>query len=195
MDRGRNDVVYSANADTSPRHLERDPRRQMAEGLLVIALSTMLIDQVVKYLAMSILDDGPIDVFGPVSFHLTTNTGVAFSLGAGSKAVALAVILSCFLVAVVVRMPWATANSGSRLATGLLVGGVLGNLIDRVGRGSVVDFIHVRYFSVFNLADIAIVAAVVILLFALIGDMRTSESPKTSMAAKPRPQAHWLRRH
>jgi len=59
-----------------------------------------------------------------------------------------------------------TASSTSRLAVALVAGGALGNLVDRLRFSYVVDFIHVRYWPVFNVADIAIVAGAGLLLIA-----------------------------
>jgi signal peptidase II len=94
------------------------------------------------------------------------NTGVAFSFLAGTGAlvyvvtgVALAALVSFMLMRPGRRLLW--------LPTGMLVGGAVGNLIDRVARGSVIDFIKLPHWPAFNFADISITFGVVILVFVI----------------------------
>ena len=140
-------------------------RRRLTTTLLVLAAVTLAADQATKAWALATLTPGePVDLVGSwIQLQLIRNPGAAFSLGEGVTwlltAVSLA-ILAWVLVAArrVGSMPWA-------VALGLLLGGALGNLLDRLlrepgpGRGHVVDFID--YFGLFigNVADIAIVGA------------------------------------
>lgn len=143
----------------------------------LVAVGTLAADQITKHWALSVLDNGTVELPGPVQLFLTANEGIAFGIASGTRAIGVVVGLSCVLLAIVLRMQWVAASLGTRLATGLLVGGVLGNVVDRVGRGAVVDFIHIRAFSVFNLADIAIVVALGIVLAGVI---RTEEDLRKS---------------
>lgn len=101
-------------------------------------------------------------VLGPLKLTLTHNEGVAFGLAGGSGALLVAVTL--LALAVVVHL---FARHPTRplmwLATGLLAGGAIGNLIDRVRVGSVTDFIDLPHWPAFNLADAAITCGVALL--------------------------------
>ncbi|MFE4514884.1 signal peptidase II [Kitasatospora sp. NPDC056783] len=140
------------------------PKGQRRVGvLLVVAVLAFLIDLGSKLLVVARLENhAAIKVIGDVvTFQVIRNSGAAFGMGQ-----ALTVVFTMIASAVIVviwriarrlySLPWA-------LALGLLLGGALGNLTDRlfrspgVFRGHVVDFISVQHFAVFNLADSAIV--------------------------------------
>jgi signal peptidase II len=149
--------VSGATAVEKPR----GPRR--VGVLLVVALLAFLIDLGSKLLVVARLENhAAIKVIGDVvTFQVIRNSGAAFGMGQ-----ALTVVFTMIASAVIVviwriarrlySLPWA-------IALGLLLGGALGNLTDRlfrapgVFRGHVVDFISVQHFAVFNLADSAIV--------------------------------------
>lgn len=141
----------------------------------LVAAVVGVADQVTKTLALRHLTLGQSrHVVGPVNLLLTYNTGAAFGLGHGITPIVEA--------AVVVLVVWLVVASrrASRVATwsvaaglGLLLGGALGNLGDRVFRhprgfpGGVVDFIQaVSWWPVFNVADAAIVVGVMVLVLA-----------------------------
>lgn len=140
-------------------------RRRLFTVLLGLAAGVLLLDQATKVWALARLTPGePVDLVGSwLRLSLIRNPGAAFSLGDSSTwlltLVSLA-ILGWVVVASrkVANLPWA-------VALGLLLGGALGNILDRLlrepgpGRGHVVDFID--YFGLFigNVADIAIVVA------------------------------------
>jgi len=94
---------------------------------------------------------------------------VAFGLASGVTPVVLVLLASAIVLLLLVlgsRLRW----RGSSVAIGLVLGGALGNLADRVFRGHVVDFIAVPHWPTFNLADAAITVGVVLLL---IGSLRS----------------------
>jgi signal peptidase II len=130
--------------------------------VLVIAL-----DQAAKALIEANLVLGEhIDLLGPLDLTLAHNRGVAFGLadGGGTALVALTVVALVFVGVLFARNP---TRPGMWIAFGLLAGGALGNLIDRVRVGEVTDYIEINYpWPPFNLADVAITAGV--LAFALI---------------------------
>lgn len=94
------------------------------------------------------------------------NTGVAFSFLAGTGALVY-VVTGVALVALVSFMLVRPGRGLLWLPTGMLVGGAVGNLIDRVARGSVIDFIKLPHWPAFNVADISITFGVVILVFVI----------------------------
>lgn len=138
-------------------------RRRRISLLLVVALIAYLIDLGSKLLVVAKLEGhSPIRVIGDwMTFQVIRNPGAAFGMGQAMTvlftAIAAGVIVVIWRIArKLYSLPWA-------IALGLLLGGALGNLTDRlfrtpgVFRGHVVDFISVQHFAVFNLADSAIV--------------------------------------
>jgi signal peptidase II len=137
-------------------------------GLVAIALAAIVGDQLTKHVVRSQLRiDESVQVFGPLSIHRVQNSGIAFGLFSSATAVVTA------LTAIAVGwMLVFFARSGCRhpvlpAALGLLVGGSISNLADRVRLGHVTDFLDLRWWPAFNLADSFIVIGVAILLLAL----------------------------
>lgn len=110
-----------------------------------------------------------IDVLGPLNLTLTHNRGVAFGLAGGTGAPLVLVTLGALGVVgyLFSRDP---GRPGMWVATGLLAGGALGNLADRVRVGEVTDFIDLPPWPPFNLADVAITAGVILLVWLLLRD-------------------------
>ena len=146
-----------------------------------VAAAVVAVDQATKALARSGLERGDTDPILPgLSLVNVRNTGVAFgflsdgggALIAGVTAVALAALLVFFFLHR--KRPYAW------LPVGLLLGGAVGNLIDRVAEGAVTDFLKIPKWPAFNVADIAITIGVLALLYVLEGPPRRAE-------ADPRP--------
>ncbi len=122
----------------------------------------MVADQLTKQLVSSQLALGDeVHVAGPFSIHHVQNSGIAFGLFASATP-----IVTVLTAVAVGWMLFFFARSGSRhpvlpVALGLLIGGSASNLIDRVRLGHVTDFIDVRFWPAFNLADSFIVSGVV----------------------------------
>ncbi len=134
-------------------------------ALAVVAALVWVLDQVTKLLAVRALRaHEQVEVVGEVlSLRLVRNPGAAFGLAGG-----MTVVFSLVAVAVavaVVRVARNVRSTGWALALGLLLGGAVGNLTDRLFRspgplrGHVVDFLELPHWPVFNVADMAIVAA------------------------------------
>jgi signal peptidase II len=140
---------------------------------IVIVAGTVAIDQLAKWIAEATLPYGePIPLLPILTLLRTHNTGIAFSFLAGFGSIALIVLTAA--ISVVVLVVWWRSKEQSRLiAAGyaLIVGGALGNLIDRVVHGHVIDFLllHLGDWTlfVFNLADVALTIgpAILILVF------------------------------
>ncbi|MBD8060864.1 signal peptidase II [Oceanitalea stevensii] len=151
-------------------------RRGMVILLVALALGIAGIDQATKYLAEERLTQG---VYVPLvgdllGWQLIYNPGAAFSLGTGMTWVFT--IIMVVVIAVVLRVSRRLRSGAWALALGMLLGGAVGNLYDRLlrepgfARGHVVDFINYNGWFVGNVADIAIVlAAILIALLALLG--------------------------
>jgi signal peptidase II len=141
---------------------------------LSIAAAVVVVDQVAKLLAEARLPPGEgIDLLPILTLYLVHNTGIAFSFLAGAGAGALIAVTVAISVGVIAF--WARSHEGGRLvATGfaLILGGALGNLIDRLRFGYVIDFLllHIgdRTLFVFNLADAALTLGPVFLIVSYL---------------------------
>lgn len=148
---------------------------------LVVASLVLLVDHLTKWWAQSRLEAGIcspetcLSVFGSsVRFHLVHNTGAAFSLGEGLGwlIAPLAFVMAGSLLFVARRI----TDKVSLVALGLVIGGALGNMVDRIIRaedglfsGGVVDFIDFQFWPVFNVADMAVVGGVGLLMVRQMG--------------------------
>ena len=138
-------------------------------ALLVVAGAAILADQVTKQVVGRTLALGEsFDIVGPFSIHHVQNSGIAFGLFATRTVPVIAVTAIA-----VGLMFWFFARSGRRhpvlpVALGLVVGGSIANLIDRVRLGHVTDFLDLVAWPAFNLADTFIVVGVAILFGALV---------------------------
>jgi signal peptidase II len=137
----------------------------LVPGLAACGLVVAL-DQGSKAFATSLVDRGDrVEVLPFLAFENVRNKGVAFGLG-GDISAALIGVTIVLLVGLLVFL--ALRSDGGWLVwlpAALLVGGALGNLADRVRDGAVIDFIDLPLWPTFNLADVAITAGVLLLLF------------------------------
>jgi signal peptidase II len=157
-------------------------------SLAAIALAAVAADQLTKHVVTShlALDDAT-HVVGPFWIHHVQNSGIAFGLF--SSATAAVIALTGVAVAWMLIF---FARSGARhpvlpVALGLVIGGSLSNLLDRVRLGYVTDFLDLRYWPAFNLADSFIVIGVVVLLTALIAEEREPRRARHVRDAAARP--------
>lgn len=148
--------------------------RQQALIWYALALVVIVLDQWTKHLAQTHLTFAePVPVLPFLNWTLLYNYGAAFSFLADQGGwqkwffSGLALVVSLGIMAFLVRVP----RKAKLLSTGLalVLGGALGNLIDRVRLGHVVDFIHIHYQNVwnypaFNIADSAITLGVILIL-------------------------------
>jgi signal peptidase II len=138
-------------------------------SLAAVSLAALFADQLTKQVVASQLPlDHEVQVLGPFSIHHVQNSGIAFGLFA--SATAAVIVLTTIAVAWMIGY---FARSGARhpllpVAVGLLIGGSVSNLADRVRLGHVTDFLDLRYWPAFNLADSFIVIGVAMLLGALV---------------------------
>ncbi|MBD0318336.1 MAG: signal peptidase II [Thermoleophilia bacterium] len=146
-------------------------------ALAAVALAALLADQTTKAVVVAQLAFGDaVHVVGPLSIHHVRNSGIAFGLFS-----AWAGVVTLLTAAAVAWMLGYFARSGARhpvlpVALGLLVGGSAGNLADRLRLGHVTDFVDLRYWPAFNLADVFIVTGVAVLLTALVAADREPKS-------------------
>jgi len=135
-----------------------------------LCLLVIVLDQVAKALVEANLFAGEqVDVWGPLDLTLAHNEGVAFGLASGGGALLIALTVAA-LVFVGVLFARNRTRPGMWVAVGLLAGGALGNLIDRIRVGHVTDFVDVLSWPPFNLADVAITLGVVVLAFSYLNE-------------------------
>jgi signal peptidase II len=137
-----------------------------------VALATVAADQAVKAVVRTTIERGEeVELLLGIQLVNVRNRGIAFGLFAGGGAV-----LVIFAVAALAALLIFFARHRDRplvwLPTGLLIGGALGNLLDRTLEGAVTDFVDLPLWPAFNLADVAITLGVISLLYVLEGPPR-----------------------
>jgi signal peptidase II len=163
------DVQAAGGAPLSEEPALPTGRRRLGL-LLLVAAAVLAADLITKYLAVRELSDRePVSLLdGLLTLRLVRNAGAAFGFAQG-----LTIAFSLIAVAVVVvilRLARRLRSTPWAVALGLVLGGAVGNLIDRLfrapgpGRGHVVDFLELPHWPVFNLADSAIVCAAVLMV-------------------------------
>jgi signal peptidase II len=150
------------------------------------------VDQLTKAWAVAALSDGPVHVIGDtVEFELTRNGGGAFSRFQGMTPVlAVGAIIVTFVLARVLRR---TTDTVLVLALTLVLGGALGNLVDRFVRapgflrGHVIDFVSVGWWPVFNVADSCVSIGAVLLILRSLRAPRMADSSGDQTRGDPTP--------
>ena len=159
--------------DAASGHAQSEPgwARSTRRPLLIVGLVVLVVvlDQVTKALVVEHLADEPLSIIGDsVEFRLSRNPGGAFSILTGFTP--LLAVLAAIVAVVLVRVAQRAKDPVMVVALSLILGGALGNLLDRVFRapgflrGEVVDFVRVGSFPSFNIADSAITIGAVLLL-------------------------------
>ena len=134
----------------------------------LVAAGVVALDQATKALVRATVDQGDREaVFPGVEIVHTRNTGVAFGALAGGGAV-VTVVIAIALVALLGYFATHVRRPLVWLPTGMLLGGAIGNVVDRVRDGAVTDFVQLPLgFPPFNVADMSITFGVLVLLYAL----------------------------
>ena len=125
------------------------------------------VDQLTKKLARDGVRPGEEDpIFPALKLVNVRNEGVAFGIDAGGKTLVIALI-ALALLALVLYFARHSARPLIWLPTGLLIGGALGNIVDRIRDGAVTDFLKIPAWPAFNIADVAITFGVIALVLVL----------------------------
>ena len=151
-----------AELSARPRTGARTAAALRALGVILLVVG---LDQLVKHTIGTSIQPGQTrHVIGSVlEFVYVRNTGVAFGVLAGGGSavyIATALALGCLIVYLVLR----PGRAWLWLPTGMMVGGAVGNLIDRASSGSVIDFIKLPHWPAFNVADMGITFGVIALV-------------------------------
>ncbi len=158
----------------------------------VVALVVVLVDQIVKagvlaYAAGSDVEPKPLTPFLDLALHW--NRGISFSLFARDSASGQIALVALTLAVTGLLTVWLFRSRSALPAVGLglIIGGALGNAIDRLAHGAVVDYLDLhafgRHFFVFNVADAAINVGVVLLILDLLLAPRASKKSKSGEPA------------
>ena len=158
------------------RHRRRAAAHWWRFGIL--ALLALVLDQVAKVVVrMSLEPRESIEVFPGFSFSRVSNEGIAFGLFPGRQAI-VAVLTVVALSAIAIALAGLVARNATVAAgAGLLVGGSLGNLVDRLAHGAVTDFFDFARWPAFNLADCAITIGAALIVLGLLRDAEGDEEP------------------
>ena len=157
---------------------------------IVAALATAIVDQASKLYLLFVFElgaRGTVHILPFLDFVLTKNTGISYGLFQSRGALGQWLLLAIKAAAVMLLWIW-LARAHTRLTAlslGLIIGGAIGNAVDRLAYGWVADFVlfHVSaanwqfYWYVFNLADVAIVAGVIGLLYESVFPGRAVKAP------------------
>ena len=115
-----------------------------------------------------------VDVLGPLKLTLSHNAGVAFGLAGGAGA-GLVLVTAAALILIGYLFSRKPERPGMWVAVGLLAGGALGNLLDRIRADAVTDFVDLGAWPPFNLADVAITCGVLLLVLLYLRDLETED--------------------
>jgi signal peptidase II len=196
--------VDSVDADAPTPPGEPAARRAGRYGLILgVALVVIVCDQLSKNWAVGRLSPDPSDpgihLIGDLRFKLAFNSGMAFSQGEGKGALIAAVGL--LIVGALLWFARSVTDMPTRIALGLVMGGALGNLIDRFARagapgmprgfmgGRVVDFVYVGWWPTWNLADACVViGGITLAILTLRAPAEQGSDSKQSEATEPSPR-------
>ncbi len=168
-------------------------RTAFVRAMLVMAV-VVVIDRITKSAVKSGISVGDVHKFLPgVNLVHVRNSGVAFGFFSGGGAlvlgltlVALGALVTYFMLRPTRPLLW--------LPTGMLVGGAIGNLIDRLVSGSVTDFIKLPFWPAFNVADMSITFGVLALLYVLEGPRKDHEADGQAGSSREHPSQVSVRR-
>jgi signal peptidase II len=142
---------------------------QIRKSLTVVISATLILDQLSKWLALEHLENGRVvELFWTLQMRLVRNAGVSFGKGNGlGQLISVVVVL---VIIVLLKFALNSKDYRTLVLYGLIIGGALGNLADRIFResngflkGEVVDFIDFQWWPVFNIADSAVVVGCLLL--------------------------------
>lgn len=135
---------------------------------IIIGLASILIDQFTKFLIVSNLYRNEITVIDNfLSFTYVENYGAAWGIF-NKYDIILKILIPIFIWAIIVFLVKSNPSKFGIIAGSMVVGGAIGNYIDRIVRGYVVDFIDFKFWPVFNFADTCIVIGCIILVISFI---------------------------
>ncbi|WP_093988680.1 signal peptidase II [Massiliimalia timonensis] len=157
--------------------------------VLFAALVAIGLDQLFKYLAIQFLsgiETLPL-INGVLNLTYLENRGAAFGIFQGKKFLLVGITGLLILGLIVLLLAGRIRSAMLMWAVGLIIGGGIGNLIDRIFRGYVVDYVHVRFiqFPIFNFADcLVVIGTIMIIIYFLFIEGRKKTDEKTQETSK-----------
>ncbi len=136
----------------------------------ITAVVVLVLDQVTKYIVNGLPDESlPISIIPDLIYiSRITNTGAAFGLFQGRINIFIIISIVAVILIIILKIKLNIKSILYNIALGFILGGALGNLVDRIFRREVTDFIHFRFFAVFNVADSFINIGFVIIVIIII---------------------------
>lgn len=133
----------------------------------IVVLVSLIIDQIIKFFVENNMYGKSIDIVENI-FSLTyvQNRGAAWGIFSGNDWI-LKIFASILIIVIIIFVYKTCKNNLEFIFGGLIVGGAIGNLIDRIIRGYVVDFLDFKFWPVFNFADICIVLGCLLLIIEI----------------------------
>ena len=170
-------VMQAERGTTLSRSAPTNSHQRALKALLIIGLAMIVLDSVSKSLALRALSSNPKEIIGSfLQLQLTSNSGAAFSLA--PNATIFLSLLSFLAIVAIYLFSQSITSLLWGIALGFLLGGISGNLLDRIFRapfllrGRVIDWIRLPHWPVFNLADTSIVISAVTIAILLINDVK-----------------------
>ena len=153
----------------------------MKKKSLIIATIIIVIDQLIKILIDNLLSTSIVIIPNFFSLQKVYNTGAAWSILSNGTSILIIIAIIAFLLLLKYQNKF-KINFRNTLAFGLIYGGLIGNLIDRIVYGYVIDYLRFIIFNydfpIFNLADSAIVIGFILLILAIIKGEENENSSK-----------------
>ena len=164
-------------------------RKKTLYSVAAVAAVVIAVDQITKALVTDSISRGEqVEVIGPLKLTLTFNDGIAFGLAGGGGILVIALSMLA-LVALGAFIASAPDRRGTWLAGGLILGGALGNLLDRLRLGHVTDFILLPNWPAFNIADASITIGVLLLAGTVIRHDETDSKEEGGGGEQPGPES------
>ena len=164
-------------------------KKHLKYFVLFAALVAIGLDQLFKYLAIQFLsgiETLPL-INGVLNLTYLENRGAAFGIFQGKKFLLVGITGLLILGLIVLLLAGRNRSTMLMWAVGLIIGGGIGNLIDRIFRGYVVDYVHVRFiqFPIFNFADcLVVIGTIMIIIYFLFIEGRKKTDEKTQETSK-----------
>ena len=136
--------------------------------LVIVLIIVVLLDQFTKFIVDKFISSTLIIIPRILEFTNIKNVGIAFGINSSNTK---NIFLSIFVLIIIInfiKKQFKVIDEKTFFSLGLMLGGAIGNLIDRIIKGGVLDFIKISTFPVFNIADIAIVTGWILLIVNII---------------------------
>lgn len=153
------------------------PRKIFLPIIIVLMIGFVVLDQAVKNMVLSSFADSPFYLSNYLALEVSKNYGIAFGLSMNMEIFYSVVLLFLAWMVKAKVLDFVEMDKKEILAVSFILSGALGNMIDRVRFGYIVDYINFKDIVIFNLADVFILAGAVILLEELFRGMKNDDPP------------------